>query len=210
MCSVVCFCANNYTKSNQIDLRPFRENWSQFWSLFHPALDEAVTNIENKVINNTITAWIFFIWTERITIKLRHQHFNMKIDEEKVGQMTTRALPWMSSFLPVYPQIRLDYITVLSQCDLWEIRGAFPGEIEQPYSTAQPTPPPPPPPPPPCVQCFFCFHTTDCEAYSFTTDGYEIFNVRTHVGACCIHTKGGEAQTSLHKQSKTGWLLAFK
>ena len=27
---------------------------------------------------------------------------------------------------------------------------------------------------------FACFHTTGCEAYSFTTDGYGIVNVRTH------------------------------
>ena len=43
---------------------------------------------------------------------------------------------------------------------------------------------------------FSCFQNTDCEAYSFTTDGYGIFNVRTNVGACHTH-EGGQAQTSL-------------
>ena len=46
---------------------------------------------------------------------------------------------------------------------------------------------------------FSCFHTTGCEAYSVTTDGYRIFNVRTNQGACRIRKKGGQAQTSLHK-----------
>ena len=34
-----------------------------------------------------------------------------------------------------------------------------------------------------CV-VFSCFHTISCEAYSFTTDGYEIVNVRTNAGEC--------------------------
>ena len=34
---------------------------------------------------------------------------------------------------------------------------------------------------------FSCFHTTNCEADSFTTDGYGIFKVRTNVGACRTH-----------------------
>ena len=38
---------------------------------------------------------------------------------------------------------------------------------------------------------FSCFHTTDFEAYSFATDGYEIFNVRTHLGTCLTHEGGG-------------------
>ena len=58
-----------------------------------------------------------------------------------------------------------------------------------------------------CVQYF---RVSGCEAYSFKTDGYRIFNVRTNLGA--IHTKGwrgvgvggvggggGQAQTRLHK-----------
>ena len=31
---------------------------------------------------------------------------------------------------------------------------------------------------------FLCSHTTGCEAYSFATDRYGIFNVRTNLGAC--------------------------
>ena len=46
-----------------------------------------------------------------------------------------------------------------------------------------------------CVM-FSCFHTTGCEAYSFVTDVYGIFNMHTHLGECL---KGGQAQTSLHK-----------
>ena len=34
----------------------------------------------------------------------------------------------------------------------------------------------------PLCAVFSCFHTTDCEAYSFRTDGYGIFNVRTNLG----------------------------
>ena len=36
----------------------------------------------------------------------------------------------------------------------------------------------------------FVYHTTGCEAYSFTTDGYGILNVYTNVGVCRTH-KGG-------------------
>ena len=35
-----------------------------------------------------------------------------------------------------------------------------------------------------------CFHTTGCEAYSFTIDKYGTFNMCTNVGACRTH-KGG-------------------
>ena len=31
---------------------------------------------------------------------------------------------------------------------------------------------------------FLCVHTTSYDAYNFTTDGYGIFNVRTHVYIC--------------------------
>ena len=34
---------------------------------------------------------------------------------------------------------------------------------------------------------FLCDYTTSCEAYSFTTDEYGIFNVCTNVGACHTH-----------------------
>ena len=51
---------------------------------------------------------------------------------------------------------------------------------------------------------FSCFHTTNCDAYFFMTDGYGIFNMCTKFG--CVPTaihKGGEgggglAQTNLH------------
>ena len=42
-----------------------------------------------------------------------------------------------------------------------------------------------------CVQCFCVFIPP--AVYSFTTDAYEIFNVR-------VHTKRVQAQTSLHKE----------
>ena len=48
------------------------------------------------------------------------------------------------------------------------------------------------------MQYFLCDFTTSCEAYSFMTDGYEIFNVQTTLGACRTH-EGGQAQTSLRK-----------
>ena len=38
---------------------------------------------------------------------------------------------------------------------------------------------------------FLCDHTTGCEDYSFTTDAYGIFNVRTSLDAC--HTHEGES-----------------
>ena len=37
---------------------------------------------------------------------------------------------------------------------------------------------------------FSCFYITGCEAYTFTTDGYGIFNVRTDLGACHTHQGG--------------------
>ena len=48
---------------------------------------------------------------------------------------------------------------------------------------------------------FLCDHTIGCEAYSFsfTTDGYGIFNTRTNLGTCCAPQRGGQAQRSLHK-----------
>ena len=35
-----------------------------------------------------------------------------------------------------------------------------------------------------------CFQSTGCDAYSFTTDGYRIFNVRTTLGVCHTHEGG--------------------
>ena len=65
----------------------------------------------------------------------------------------------------------------LSQCNAREIRAAFPGESEH-YGVQRF----------PAFGLFFrcavfsCFHSTFCEACSFTTDGYGIFTVRTNVG----------------------------
>ena len=50
---------------------------------------------------------------------------------------------------------------------------------------------------------FSCFHSTGCEAYSFTTDGYGIFNVRKNLGACRTHGGGSEG-TSKSAQQLTG------
>ena len=54
------------------------------------------------------------------------------------------------------------------------------------------------------LAAFSCFYTISREAYSFTTDGHGIFKVRTNLGACHIHTKGCQAQTSLHKSRLGG------
>ena len=48
---------------------------------------------------------------------------------------------------------------------------------------------------------FSYFQTTGSEAYSFTTDGYGIFNVRTTVGACRTHE--GESGTNKSAQELT-------
>ena len=45
------------------------------------------------------------------------------------------------------------------------------------------------------MQYFLGDHTTVCQAYSFTTDGYGIFNVRNTFRVRAVHTKGGR-----HKQ----------
>ena len=37
---------------------------------------------------------------------------------------------------------------------------------------------------------FVCEYTTGGDAYSFTTVGYGIFNVRTHLGVCRTHEEG--------------------
>ena len=46
-----------------------------------------------------------------------------------------------------------------------------------------------------CV-VFSCLRTFHCEAYSFTTDGYGIFNMRANLGACYAHEWG----SCRHKQ----------
>ena len=42
----------------------------------------------------------------------------------------------------------------------------------------------------PVCTVFSCFHTAGCEAYSFTTYEYGIFNVRTNLAACRTHEGG--------------------
>ena len=46
---------------------------------------------------------------------------------------------------------------------------------------------------------FFAFPYHRLWGLLFSTDGYGIFNVRTNLGVCAVHTKGDQAQTSLHK-----------
>ena len=47
----------------------------------------------------------------------------------------------------------------------------------------------------------FVLPTTSCEAYSFTTDGYVIFNVHTNLGA--RHTHEGGSGTNKSAQELT-------
>ena len=44
-----------------------------------------------------------------------------------------------------------------------------------------------------------CLHTTGTEAYSFTTDGYGIFNVRANMGACRTHEGGSGTNKPAHE-----------
>ena len=48
---------------------------------------------------------------------------------------------------------------------------------------------------------FLCVHITGCEA-SFTTDGYGIFNLHTHLGACCTHEGGSGTNNYLFKSAQ--------
>ena len=89
----------------------------------------------------------------------------------------------------------LDYIRKLSCSNAMHGKLGLlsPGEIEQPYYGA--------------TQLFYfifllcavfpCFHTTGCEAYSFTTDGYGIFLTCAPIFVhACAHTKAGQALMS--------------
>ena len=49
------------------------------------------------------------------------------------------------------------------------------------------------------VFLFSYFRATDCEAYSFTTDGYMRSLTCAQIWVRAVHTKEGQAQTSLHK-----------
>ena len=90
------------------------------------------------------------------------------------------------------------------QCNAREIGLLFQGKASS-HSTALPS-----------FFLFFlcvvhwCLHTTGCEAYSFMTDGYGIFNTCANLGACCTHEDmgggGGQAQTSLRKS----WLRGIE
>ena len=68
------------------------------------------------------------------------------------------------------------------------IRAVFPGKSEQPYYGF--THLLPPTIPLPLCAVFSFFHTTGCGAYSFTADGYGIFNVRTKCGYAMYTRKG--------------------
>ena len=48
---------------------------------------------------------------------------------------------------------------------------------------------------------FSCLHTTGCESYSFTTDGYGIFNMRTHEGGSGTNESGKELTRKDRKNS---------
>ena len=52
------------------------------------------------------------------------------------------------------------------------------------------------------VRAVQCDYTTGCEAYSFTTDGYEIFNVRTNLGACSTHEGGSDTNKSAQELTR--------
>ena len=83
--------------------------------------------------------------------------------------------------------MRSDYITFLSQCNAREIQARlFPGKasshIVQRYHIFPPT----------SMQCFRVpIPPAVIKAYSFTTDGYGIFNVRTHLGAVPYTRRAG-------------------
>ena len=51
---------------------------------------------------------------------------------------------------------------------------------------------------------FLCGPTTDCEAYSATTDGYRICNCYTNLGACCTHEGGPGTSKSCTKVDSEG------
>ena len=67
--------------------------------------------------------------------------------------------------------------------------------------------------PSPLCAVFACIHTTGCEAYSFTTDEYGIFNVRTNVGACRTREEGGGGGSSGTNKSRVaseGYIYIYK
>ena len=67
----------------------------------------------------------------------------------------------------------------------------------------------PPPPPPLCVCTVFVFpYHRFWDLFFFTTDGYGIFNVRTHTfWVRAVHTMAGHAQTN--RSAQEFWDLRF-
>ena len=79
--------------------------------------------------------------------------------------------PTVQAFEPGESIVRSDNFLVPVQWDAQGIRAAFHGESEQPQYGATKLFSP-------CT-VFLCLHTSGCEAYSFTTAGHGILNVRT-------------------------------
>ena len=107
-------------------------------------------------------------------------------------------------------------ITFLSQCNAWNIRATISSRGKRTTAVRRYPASPPPLPPPSCEQCFRV--SIGCEAYSFTTYGYRIFNLRINFGACRTRERGrgvggggrgggwgfgggGQVQTSLHRNT---------
>ena len=57
---------------------------------------------------------------------------------------------------------------------------------------------------PPLCAVFSCFYSTGCEAYSFTTDEYGMFTMRTNVGVCSTHEKGSGPNKSAQELTWDG------
>ena len=55
----------------------------------------------------------------------------------------------------------------------------------------------------PLCAVFLCFYNTGCGAYSFTTDGYGIFNKRTHLGVCHTHEGGSGTNKSAKELTRS-------
>ena len=96
----------------------------------------------------------------------------------------------------VVDSIRLDYITFLVPMQCTDNSGCFPrgkrAAIVRRYPDCFPF----------LCAVFSCFDTTGCEAYSFTTAGYGIFNVRTHLGACHAHSGGSGTNRSAQELTR--------
>ena len=60
-----------------------------------------------------------------------------------------------------------------------------------------------PPPPPVCSVFVFSYHR-GCEDYSFTRDGYGIFNMLTNWDVCCTHKGGSDTNKSAQELTQEG------